>query len=590
MPTTGPLHALLARQVRKHLPHELAERPELQELLAAVDCAYRQFEDERQLVERSQELAARELQEANSHMRAVFLAVPDAFVRIDQDGTILEVGGGETARRCVAHLHPPVGCDVLEIFPAELRASVRAAMEDVQRMDAQSSMDACIETANGLEFVEARLLPLFDGQLLLVLHDIRERKLAEEQSRRSRELLRGIFDGVVEGICQLDSQGRIAFVNRSAERLLGRTSEQLIGARFHELVHGQDGRACGSRGMPCPVEDGLLAGTTLHGEHVSIERADGTVMQADLVASPLRDGDAGLAGAVVTFRDVTERNRLRSQLAQSQKLESIGQLAAGIAHEINTPTQYIGDNTRFVRDSLDALCGVLAEVRTVLARPDDAARELDGLRARVAALDLDYLLQEIPVALDQTLEGISHVARIVRSMKEFAHPSGEDMEPSDLNKAIESTTVVARNEWKYVAELVLDLDPALPLVPCVLGSVNQVMLNLIVNASHAIQARTDHADGALGRITITTRRDGDHVQIDVRDTGTGIPESARARVFDPFFTTKPVGKGTGQGLALAHGVIVEKHGGSIAFDTENGTGTVFHVRLPLVPAGSAGAD
>ena len=191
-----------------------------------------------------------------------------------------------------------------------------------------------------------------------------------------------------------------------------------------------------------------------------------------------------------------------------------------------------------------------------------------------------FVREEIPKALDQTLEGSERVARIVRAMREFSHPGSEEKQQIDLNRAIESTTIVTRNEWKYVADLITDFDPDLPPVPCLTDEFNQAILNLIVNAAHAI-SEIVAASGEQGTITITTRVDSGWAEIRVADTGGGIPEKHRSRIFDPFFTTKPVGKGTGQGLAIVYGVIVEKHGGTIDFVTEEGRGTTFILRLPL---------
>ena len=194
--------------------------------------------------------------------------------------------------------------------------------------------------------------------------------------------------------------------------------------------------------------------------------------------------------------------------------------------------------------------------------------------------DLDYLTREIPKAIAQSLEGVGRVANIVRSMKEFSHPGTDELQPVDVNKALECTLTVCRNEWKYVADVVTDLDPRLPLVPCMPGACNQVFLNLIINSAHAIADKQAGNCTEKGTITVSTRSDGDWVEIRVADTGTGIPEKHRTKVFDPFFTTKKVGRGTGQGLAIAHSVIVDKHGGTLTFDTEVGHGTTFVVRLP----------
>ena len=184
------------------------------------------------------------------------------------------------------------------------------------------------------------------------------------------------------------------------------------------------------------------------------------------------------------------------------------------------------------------------------------------------------------------MEGIDRVAKIVRAMKEFSHPGNEGKVASDVNKLIENTITVAHNEWKYVADLVTDFDASLPFVPCITGEFNQVILNLIVNAAHAIGDRIKEEGSQKGLITISTRALAETVEVRVEDTGTGIPEEARSKVFYPFFTTKPVGKGTGQGLAIAHAVIVKRHGGTLTFETETGKGTAFIIHLPI-PAEAA---
>jgi signal transduction histidine kinase len=296
----------------------------------------------------------------------------------------------------------------------------------------------------------------------------------------------------------------------------------------------------------------------------------------------------GVQGILLDITDrvraETERHRMEIQLRHAQKLEAIGQLAAGIAHEINTPTQYIGDNTRFVRDAFldlprlhDLYSRLLSVARDRNVDPQLMAQIEDLTRA----IDLDFLNEQIPTALEQTLEGVNRVTNIVRAMKEFSHPGTDAKTPTDLNRAIESTITVSRNEWKYVADVSLDLDPDLPAVPCLPGEFNQVTLNLVINAAHAIADVVRQQPGMKGTIAVATRRLGDRVEIRVSDTGTGIPPEARSRIFEPFFTTKPVGRGTGQGLAIAHSVIVEKHGGAIRFETETAKGTTFIIELPL---------
>ncbi|RLB15494.1 MAG: histidine kinase, partial [Deltaproteobacteria bacterium] len=283
-------------------------------------------------------------------------------------------------------------------------------------------------------------------------------------------------------------------------------------------------------------------------------------------------------------RDITERKLLERQLAQAQKLESIGQLAAGIAHEINTPTQYVGDNTRFLKEGfedLDRLVNEYQELVKELSEKGGFEESIERVTEIADEIDLEYLREEIPLAIKQSLAGVERVAKIVRAMKEFSHPGSDEKTPTDLNKAIENTVTVARNEWKYVADLEIDFDEKLPPVPCLPGEMNQVILNMIVNASHAIADVVGDGANGKGTITIRTRKEEEWAEIRIEDTGAGIPEEIRERIFDPFFTTKEVGKGTGQGLSIAHNVIVDKHGGMIDVESDAGKGTTFIIRLPL---------
>jgi signal transduction histidine kinase len=205
---------------------------------------------------------------------------------------------------------------------------------------------------------------------------------------------------------------------------------------------------------------------------------------------------------------------------------------------------------------------------------------LDEVTAVIKSADLEYVSAEMPKAIKQSLEGVERIAKIVQSMKDFAHPDSGEKKAADLNRAIESTINVARGEWKYVAEMETDFDTTLPLVPCLLGELNQMTLNMIINSAHAIGDKMKLKGQGLGLIKISTRYEGDWAVMRISDSGSGIPLAIRDRVFDPFFTTKEVGKGTGQGLAISHAV-VEKHGGTITFETADGEGTTFIIRLPL---------
>ena len=283
--------------------------------------------------------------------------------------------------------------------------------------------------------------------------------------------------------------------------------------------------------------------------------------------------------------EIAERERMQHELARAQKLESIGHLAAGIAHEINTPAQYIGDNIRFLQEAFTDFGNLLDKLDRFLriAKQRSSADELVAdIEAAVHEADVDFLTEEIPKALTQSLEGIDRVANIVRAMKEFSHPGSGHKQAIDLNRAIQSTLTVSRNEWKYVAELVTDLDTNLPPVFCLQGDFNQVILNLVVNAAQAISEVVGDGSAGKGILTVRTRRDGDWAEIQIEDTGTGIAEDIRENVFDHFFTTKEVGEGTGQGLSIAYTIVVGKHGGTIAFETEIGQGTNFIIRLPII--------
>jgi signal transduction histidine kinase/DNA-binding response OmpR family regulator len=281
-----------------------------------------------------------------------------------------------------------------------------------------------------------------------------------------------------------------------------------------------------------------------------------------------------------------ERSAMEIQLRQAHKLEAIGQLAAGIAHEINTPTQYIGDNVRFLQSSFDGI-KVLHQHYAELLRGAKDSNFAPDLVRRIEEFhrdaDIDFLLDETPKAIQQSLDGIGRVTKIVRAMKDFSHPGTGEKTLVDLNNIIETTITVTANEWKYVALIEKMLDPTLPLVLCLPGELHQALLNLVINAAQAISDVTQAGTKGKGRITITSKLAGSHAEICIQDTGTGIPEQVRPRIFDPFFTTKTIGRGTGQGLSIARSVVVDQHGGSLSFETQTGVGTAFKVLLPLQP-------
>ncbi len=289
--------------------------------------------------------------------------------------------------------------------------------------------------------------------------------------------------------------------------------------------------------------------------------------------------------------EITQRQEVELQLRLAQKLEAIGQLAAGIAHEINTPAQYVSDNVSFFTSAWQDLDPLLEDYRALRA-----GGSVDSEKAALLweQADVDYLRDEMPAALEQARAGLRQIADIVLAIKSFSHPGSGARQALDLNKAVENVVLVARNEWKYVAELTLDLDPGMSPVICDASSVNQAILNLIVNAAQAISEardRGDHVDrsdhGGFGHIVVSSRREGGFAVICVQDDGPGVPEEIRDRVFDPFFTTKEVGKGTGQGLTIAHRVATEHEGWLRLDSTAEERGARFCLALPLSSAAVA---
>jgi signal transduction histidine kinase len=288
-------------------------------------------------------------------------------------------------------------------------------------------------------------------------------------------------------------------------------------------------------------------------------------------------------------QEMDERLKIEIELRQVQKLEAVGRLASGIAHEINTPIQFVNDSIHFVRDATVGLQQIIDHYKTTLQAAPDGDWSVQAKHAMLEAeeaADLPYLVQELPAAIERSIDGLGRVSTIVRSMKEFAHPGQNEIASVDLNHAISTTLTIARNEYKYVADVETHLGE-LPLVPCCQGEFNQAFLNILINATHAI-GDVVGTTGAKGRITIATSLEGDFVLVTVADTGAGIPVAVRDRIFDPFFTTKDVGRGTGQGLPIARSVIVDKHQGQLTFESEIGKGTSFFIRLPLQRAVNAG--
>jgi PAS domain S-box-containing protein len=482
---------------------------------------------------------------------------------------------GLTNPDMMAHLLADGADDYLEkpFSPVQLRERIEAALRLKESQERTEALNRDLE-----QRVAERTAELVRANE--VLHrEITDRKVAEEDARLAHEENEQLLASISSILIGIDDDGRITRWNQVAEGAFGIPAAEAVGTLFRETpIRWQD------PGTVNQILDARVRGEQTRFENIPFQRCAGTPRFLGLTVSPILATSGSRQGTLLLGADVTGRRLLEAQLAQAQKMESIGQLAAGIAHEINTPIQYIGDNLSFLAEAFADLKRILDTWRGLqqTANAETALADSDGAvdAARLAA-DLEYLAEEIPRAIQQSLEGVAHIAKIVRAMKEFSHPGTNEKTPVDINHALQNTVTIARNEWKYVAEVESELAPDLPLVPCLPDELNQVFLNLLVNAAHAVAEVTQHDPDRKGTITVGTRVLGCQVEIWIRDTGCGIPEAIRGKIFDPFFTTKPVGKGTGQGLAIAHAVVVQKHGGTLTVESEVGRGTTFFVRLPL---------
>jgi two-component system NtrC family sensor kinase len=405
----------------------------------------------------------------------------------------------------------------------------------------------------------------------------RRARVWREAERRASAHGRTLLESISAAVLWIDAAGALTEWNGASARLFGLPRSSVIGTPF---------RAVPIRWADPTVIERILAvaagDQATRIDDIRYTRPDGREgflgMTVNVVVHP-----GGAPELLILGRDITSHKQQSAQVLQSQKLEAIGQLAAGVAHEINTPIQYIGDNLAFLREAFGALgtfVGECAGLQESL-RQAGLTQAADEMQRVMRAADVGYLMEQIPIAIAQSLEGNERVGQIVRAMKDFSHPGTDEKTSADLNDGVRNTVAVSRNEWKYVAEVHLELDADLPKVLCFPSEINQVLLNLIVNAAQAVGDVVKGTD-ERGSITVRTSRDGDHVLVQVIDTGRGIPEAIRSRIFDPFFTTKEVGKGTGQGLSIAR-TVVDKHRGTIDVESTVGVGTTFSVRLPIEP-------
>ena len=408
-------------------------------------------------------------------------------------------------------------------------------------------------------------------------------KLQEQRSREAlilhakKELERTI-DSMSEMVAVVDKNNTIVRVNKPFQEKMGLSFQEILGKPCFFCEECE--RVATDQ---CPhaktIQDGLIYKNEIYEKNWE--------SYLEVTTVPYSTAEGSIGGSVHIIRDISEqrkaeqeKEKLQAKLLHAEKMKSVGLLAAGIAHEINTPTQYVGSNIEFIEEAAEDITSCMDRI---LAVADVAPAPIkDKLVSIIDDVDWDFLKEELPQAITQSRDGITRVVNIVQAMKEFSHPGSREKIAHNLNRIIESTITVASNEWKYAAKITKDFEDPLPMVPLLIDEMGQVILNILVNAVHAISEKLgDNPDGLLGEIAISTRSDENGVELCIKDSGNGMTEEVQKHIFDPFYTTKEVGKGTGQGLAISHDVIVDKHQGSITVESKQGEGTLFRIRLPF---------
>jgi PAS domain S-box-containing protein len=536
--------------------------------------AYRVWMRRTTAAQKRQEAALR-VSEAN--FRAFFASMSDLIAvttpagRIEYVNLVLQEKLGYSTEELMS-MH------VLDLNPAPQRREAEAIFGAARRHERRDSSLPLVTKSGGLIPVETRVwFGKWNGAdcVFALSKDLTAEQEAQQRFERlfrNNPALMALF---------ASSDLRFEDVNDAFLSVLGYSRIDIVGKTGAELDL-----------YPHPDQiaaavDQLRLGGRIANIDVQLRRKGGATIDGLLSGEAIRH--QGRQYFLIVMLDITDHKRLEAELGHARKLEAVGQLAAGIAHEINTPTQYVGDGVHFLRDAFEGyrrLVGQYQRAVEILEKSGGSEALVAEIRNTEEEIDLAYLDENLPGSFDSCQDGVSRISTIVRAMKEFAHPDQREKAPADLSKALQTTLNIARNEYKYVANVTTELGD-LPPVLCHVGDLNQVFLNLIVNAAHAIGDVVGQG-GSKGTIRITTVREGDLVRIDIADTGSGIPEAIRHRIFDPFFTTKEVGKGSGQGLAIARSIVVTKHRGSLTFESAVGKGTTFTIRLPIGDSPQAG--
>lgn len=527
----------------------------------------------------------RQLEKAKKQWEATFDAVPDLIAIIDRHHNIVRANKAMArklgmnhkeilGRHCWELMHdnqkPPVDCP-----HAMLLADGNDHIAEVS--------EACL----GGDFLVSTS-PLYDGDgevyaSVHVARDISEMKKAERDMQGQLEFMNTILETIPTPIYIKNPQGFYNGCNKAFAELFGKSREDIIGHTVHDLAPGPKAADYEKRDAALFEKPGVQMYES------TVDTASNGARDFIFYKAAYRHDSGELGGLVGVLMDITERKQMEDQLVRSQKMEAIGVLAAGIAHEINTPTQYIHTNVEFLEEAFghcNDIATALARLARAVKEGGPAGEQLEAAEEVLAREDMEEFRLDTSDALGGTIEGVERITRIVDSMRYFSHPGTEEKEYLDLNDAVEHAIVVSRNEWKYYADVETDLAQNLPPVLGYAAPLNQVLLNLIINAAQAISQGLEGGSGQRGLISISTAKAGPMAEIRVSDDGPGIPPEVLPKIFDPFFTTKEIGKGTGQGLAMAHSVVVDKHSGTINVDSEPGKGSTFVVRIPISNRGS----
>lgn len=565
------------------------------QLLIAMDNAFRRLEIEKekrhhieQLDMRVLEQTAEYLQE-NKEKKQLMEAIPSMLIGVSEEGKIIQWNLSAEKTLGIGSINvmgkPFKQCDIAWDW-ARLEKGVIFCKNHKKevRLD-----NLCFTKPDGREgFLGITLAPMASENLhktgyILIAADITDLKQARSDLHESEMRHRILFESSQDAILTMEPPSwKFTSCNQATLKLFDVKTNEIftqLGPWDVSPEFQPDGD-CSMDFTLKQINRAMVNGSAFF--DYTQKKYNGDVFPATMLLTRMElKGKLLLQG---TVRDITEQKSLEMQLAQARKLEAVGQLAAGIAHEINTPIQYVGDNSQFMTETFDQFLGLFNLYEKLMEHVKSGLeyeKLIKEIEDALEQADMEYLREEIPQAMKQNLEGVNRISEIVRSMKEFSHPGVKEKIAVDINRAIENTLTVSRNEWKYVAKIETDLGSSLPLIPCLPGELNQVFLNIIINAAQAIAENDDSPPTEKGIIRIITRLQGKHMEIRISDTGPGIPEKIQPRIFDPFFTTKEVGKGTGQGLAISRSIIVKKHQGTLDFETDPRNGTTFIIHLPI---------